>query len=152
MKNRILYILSIVAISAGLLFIFPGKKGLRFLSKNNIDRETEMEDDGPEKIAHHEHIMTIDPATFNVPLERLKSAEDALLVAQSGSRIESSNISWQERGPNNIGGRTRAILIDQSDGTGNTVWAGSVSGGLWKTTNFKNASPTWNQVGGISTN
>lgn len=152
MKNRILYILSIVAISAGLLFIFPGKKGLRFLSKNNIDRETEMEDDGPEKIAHHEHIMTIDPATFNVPLERLKSAEDALLLAQSGSRIESSNISWQERGPNNIGGRTRAILIDQSDGTGNTVWAGSVSGGLWKTTNFKNASPTWNQVGGISTN
>ena len=43
-----------------------------------------------------------------------------------------SNIEWTEMGPYNVGGRTRAILIDKNDPTGNTVWAGGISGGLWK--------------------
>ncbi len=38
-----------------------------------------------------------------------------------------SNINWIEMGPTNIGGRTRTILIDSKDPTGNTLWAG---GGL----------------------
>lgn len=45
----------------------------------------------------------------------------------------SNDIAWQERGPNNVGGRTRAIMIDPNDPSGKTIWAGSVSGGLWKT-------------------
>ena len=48
----------------------------------------------------------------------------------------SNDIIWQERGPNNVGGRTRAIMIDPNDPTGQTIWAGSVSGGLWKTTSI----------------
>ena len=50
---------------------------------------------------------------------------------------------WQERGPNNIGGRTRGILVDRNDATGNTVFAAGVGGGLWKTTNFKSVTPNW---------
>jgi photosystem II stability/assembly factor-like uncharacterized protein len=46
------------------------------------------------------------------------------------------SISWTERGPLDIGGRTRAIMIDPNDPTGQTVWAGSVGGGLWKTTSI----------------
>jgi len=41
--------------------------------------------------------------------------------------------SWQFLGPGNIGGRTRALLIDPHDP--NTMYAGAVSGGVWKTTN-----------------
>jgi hypothetical protein len=55
-------------------------------------------------------------------------------------------LTWQERGPNNVGGRTRAIMIDKRDATGNTVFAGSVSGGLFKTTNFTSASASWAPV------
>jgi len=36
--------------------------------------------------------------------------------------------------------------VDAADGTGNTVYAGGVGGGLWKTTNFKSANPTWTVV------
>ena len=44
-----------------------------------------------------------------------------------------NDIEWEERGPINVGGRTRTIVVDPNDPTGETVWAGSVSGGLWKT-------------------
>ncbi len=54
-----------------------------------------------------------------------------------GEVAEGSNdINWMERGPNNIGGRTRAILIDPNDPSGRKVWAGSVSGGLWLANNI----------------
>lgn len=43
-------------------------------------------------------------------------------------------ISWNERGPLDVGGRTRAIMIDPNDASGQTIWAGSVAGGLWKNT------------------
>ena len=39
---------------------------------------------------------------------------------------------WQWLGPGNIGGRVRAIVIHPNDPQ--TLWLGSVSGGIWKTT------------------
>lgn len=45
-----------------------------------------------------------------------------------------SEYTWIERGPGNIGGRTRAIAVDPDDATGSTFYVGSVGGGVWKTT------------------
>lgn len=42
------------------------------------------------------------------------------------------NLEWVSLGPDNVGGRTRALLIDKTDP--NTMYAGGVAGGLWKTT------------------
>lgn len=39
-----------------------------------------------------------------------------------------------EIGPDNIGGRVRAIVVDQSDSTHTTLYAGGVAGGLFKKT------------------
>jgi subtilisin-like proprotein convertase family protein len=47
---------------------------------------------------------------------------------------------------NNHAGRMSAIAVDPSDPSGNTVFAGAASGGVWKTTNFLTtdaAGPTW---------
>lgn len=52
-----------------------------------------------------------------------------------------------EMGPNNIGGRTRAILIDQNNR--NKMFAGSVSGGLWVSTD---AGKTWKAINDQSAN
>lgn len=52
-------------------------------------------------------------------------------------------LTWEEMGPDNVGGRTRAILIDKRDATSNTLYAGGVSGGLWKSTN---GGSTWSKV------
>ncbi len=43
--------------------------------------------------------------------------------------------TFTERGPNNVPGRTRAIVVDAADASGNTWYAGAVGGGVWKTTN-----------------
>jgi Secretion system C-terminal sorting domain len=45
------------------------------------------------------------------------------------------DFDWISMGPTNIGGRTRAILIDNNDATHQTIFAGGVSGGIWKSTN-----------------
>ncbi|MFB0997965.1 MAG: hypothetical protein QMC28_04620 [Flavobacteriales bacterium] len=50
----------------------------------------------------------------------------------------STLMTLKDEGPDNVGGRTRAILIDNSNI--NTIYAGSVSGGLFKSTNRGN---TW---------
>lgn len=54
---------------------------------------------------------------------------------------KAQTMSWVEHGPDNIGGRTRAILVDKDDSL--LVYAGSVSGGLWKST-F--GGTTWEQI------
>ena len=35
------------------------------------------------------------------------------------------------------------MLVDANDATGNTVWAGSVGGGLWKTIDITATDPNW---------
>ncbi|MDZ4757202.1 MAG: T9SS type A sorting domain-containing protein [Bacteroidota bacterium] len=52
-------------------------------------------------------------------------------------------LEWQEKGPDNVGGRTRCILVDNQDPTQKTLYAGAVSGGLWKTTT---AGSSWQRV------
>jgi len=64
------------------------------------------------------------------------------LVRAANLGWTSASLGWKERGPGNVGGRTRSILVDPDDPK-NTWWAGSVSGGLWKTTN---KGSTWTPV------
>lgn len=104
----------------------------------NNNEEEEMDD--VELALHQEFLMTRDPQLGIVPRERLDAARTQLDLL-SANRVAA--LGWQERGPNNVGGRTRAILVDKNDASGNTVFAGSVGGGLFKTTNFTNATPTW---------
>ena len=42
-------------------------------------------------------------------------------------------ISYTERGPGNVPGRTRGLIVDPDDATHKTWFAGSASGGIWKT-------------------
>ena len=55
--------------------------------------------------------------------------------------------AWTAIGPGNIGGRTRTILIHPSDY--NRIWIGSVSGGIWKTTD---AGVSWSPVNDFMSN
>lgn len=121
-----------------------------FLKKNETKIETDekfSERDEMEKAMQQEFLMTADPALGYIPKERLIAALDykRKLMAARGAGINA--FTWTERGPSNIAGRTRAVFIDSRDATGNTVFAASVSGGIWKATNFKAAAnPTWTQV------
>ncbi|HEY2721291.1 MAG TPA: sialidase family protein, partial [Chitinophagaceae bacterium] len=111
--------------------------------KDSGDEGEKLEMDNTAKAVHQEFLMTRDPALNMVPTQRLITAANLMRTARS---FQTSNLAWTERGPNNIGGRSRAILVDKRDATGSTVFAASVSGGLFKTTNFNSPSATWTPV------
>jgi len=74
-----------------------------------------------------------DPKTGRIPEDvRKKELEFAERMPERISK--SSSDSWQPRGPANVGGRSRALAIDLSDGSHQTLLAGGVSGGMWRTT------------------
>jgi hypothetical protein len=60
----------------------------------------------------------------------LTAREDVANLSKQKSK--SLGLTWNELGPDNVGGRTRAILIDKNDP--DIMYAGGVSGGLWKST------------------
>jgi hypothetical protein len=101
-----------------------------------------------DKAIEQEFEATKDPALNEVPRQRLMAARAyADRLRNNPSRATISGISWDERGPNNVSGRTRAILVDAGDLTGNTLFAGGVGGGLWVTNNALAATPTWTNIG-----
>jgi hypothetical protein len=125
-------------------FFIAGCKLKKAETKIEIEEESFTERDQMQKAMEQEFMMTVDPALGYIPKERMIAALNYQRKLQREMR--GGAISWQERGPNNIAGRTRAILIDAKDASGNTVLAAGVSGGIWKTTNFKSANPTWTPV------
>ncbi|MFT5778003.1 MAG: hypothetical protein ACI837_000951 [Crocinitomicaceae bacterium] len=71
----------------------------------------------------------IDHETGERISDKKLSQIDAAMKLMPNSRA----LSFIEQGPDNIGGRTRAIQVDKLNS--NVIWAGSVSGGLYKSTN-----------------
>lgn len=53
---------------------------------------------------------------------------------------------WVERGPNNVGGRTRVVVFDPNDTNNRRVFAGGVSGGLWVNQDITSAASVWQRV------
>ena len=52
-------------------------------------------------------------------------------------------VTWVNRGPGNVAGRAREILVDPDDATKNTWYVAAVGGGVWKTTD---AGASWRQL------
>ncbi len=69
-------------------------------------------------------------------VDNAKKQVAALRSAKNGIGLQ-----WEDMGPTNIGGRCRAVLIDKD--VHSTMYAGGVSGGLWKSTTSGNS---WQQV------
>ena len=83
--------------------------------------------------------MRLNVNTGKIEPNDFSNALKAIRNMSSSSR--SSVLTLVDEGPDNVGGRTRAILVDRNNI--NTVYAGSVGGGLFKSTNRGN---TWNRV------
>lgn len=86
----------------------------------------------------HEHYMQINPNTGMVSLEEKMAEKKASLnIPVRPQGLKSTNASlgnFAFRGPSNLGGRTRGLAYDISDPTGNTILAGGVSGGVFRST------------------
>lgn len=149
----------IVVLATGSYYFMSKKDSLSQKADIVLEKDDKKENKQEElaERARQEFLMTVDPSLGYVPTERLVEGEERArqimgsLDPYSTSLI--STLSWSERGPNNVGGRTRGFIFDQSDATGNTALAGGVGGGLWRTTNLKTGSPvTWTQIASINQN
>lgn len=91
---------------------------------------------------------TRDLSTNTVPAERLFAAiarQKAIFAEQAAQRAV-GGLSWEERGPINVGGRIRAMIFDKNDATNKKVWIGGVGGGLWYTNDISQSQPIWIKV------
>lgn len=81
-----------------------------------------------------------DPITGEIPYGiRARELRFARKLPSSG--ISGKSVNWQNRGPYNVGGRSRAVAIDHTDT--DHILAGSVSGGVW---NSNDGGQTWTKV------
>lgn len=88
--------------------------------------------------------QTKDPVTNIVPYNSLQTAR--IEVANKiATMSEIPGVTWKERGPNNIGGRVRALMFDPSDVNKKKVWAGGVAGGLWYNNDIT-LNTAWNKI------
>ena len=117
------------------------------LSKNdnNISRKysfKEISDSkafaGAKGAQEYAELIYKDVVTGKVELAKLAAAKDQVLQRMQS---RSTNFNFVEEGPDNVGGRTRGIAIHPNDD--NVMYAGSVSGGLFKT---DNGGSNWTRV------
>ena len=106
----------------------------------------------PNKYYENEWELTMNPELGRPTPENLEEIRKELLEERqrqlASGRVPGDAVdnSWDERGPTNVGGRTRAIMFDPNDPTRETVFAGGVSGGLWKNTAISNSASIWTRV------
>lgn len=112
--------------------------------------------DRPDLAMEHDFLMTLDPALGYVPTERKILAFEAtkanIVSQENTTKTAIAGVNWVERGPDNIGGRTRALMFDPNDATNRKVWAGSVSGGLWYNSDITDPNSSWQKVSDIMAN
>ena len=103
--------------------------------------------DRPDLAWEQNFIMTMDPALGRPAPERLNSVYQKLKQSKYSENKTAipgnSTFPWLERGPNNVGGRTRAILFDPNDPSHKKVWAGGVTGGLWYNNDITDPNSQW---------
>jgi trimeric autotransporter adhesin len=166
-KNLLIAIPAIIGIFVCFqLFYSPAKKSLK---DDEILPVTEREggeekEDGIAEAQKMEFEYTKDIKLGYIPKDRLiRAGEDLKTARIKGTYANRTNaLSWSERGPNTdavgpsngngrlgtsvTSGRMRAIWVDLQDVTNKIVWVGSISGGLWKTTDITASPATWTLV------
>lgn len=110
--------------------------GLRFRRLQLQDEKGSIDPDGLRKAKEH--------------IEKMKRAQKPKSSAEQANQLLEAGIapdSWSWLGPEKIGGRIRSIVIQPNNA--NNMWVGSVSGGIWRTTN---AGASWFPVNDFMAN
>lgn len=81
------------------------------------------------------------PSTFDQGQYVQRLQEVAFDAQNPDFKAPDLNLSWQQEGPGNIGGRFNALAISPTDQ--NIIYAGSANGGIFKTTD---GGTTWNPI------
>ncbi len=108
----------------------------------------------PNRYAEQLWELTMNPTTGKTEPESVEKLRNRLEREIRSKRApgDAADNPWIERGPNNVGGRTRAILFDPNDASNRRVFSGGVSGGLWVNNDITSENSEWIQVEGVPGN
>ncbi len=129
MKNKHLLFALALVLSVG--FSVSGQVVREGKIQLSSDGNQTVKDLDPMNAANWLNARRVNQFTGTVDVADVVRAQEQV-KALSRKAGNSLNIAWEEVGLNNVGGRTRAFLIDKDNA--DVCFAGSVAGGLWKTT------------------
>src|SRR6056297_115845 len=150
-----LYILLLTAIAGGIIsyfIFFTGNKNNQLgefftpaefyeyeMQQKKLKKESKA--DKPDEFTKYFKNITTrfnqekDGYPQNYRVNELKKSKEHLKKYKKETKFTPE---WIQRGPANVGGRTRGLIIDPDDPTHNTWYAGAATGGVWKTTDGGN--------------
>lgn len=142
-----LYILASSVLFLTAVFIFIEKKS--DVSSSKVQGYSGASIYSSEGRAEWELMRLADPLTGMIPsgMRTKELAFSTTLPQYNSSSLARMGAAFFSRGPVNMGGRTRAIAIDVTDE--NVFFAGSVNGGLWRSTD---AGANWTLVSSLNHN
>ncbi len=145
--KKIIGIACIAAVAACAFFLYPRNAVSRAEKAGQpAITHTEKNEPGDEYIRRELEMMR-DPVTGRIPAdirERETEFKMQLIADHASQRTPDAN-SYVFVGPENMGGRTRAIAYDKRDD--NIVLAGGVSGGVFRSTD---GGKTWTRVSSLT--
>ncbi len=149
--RKLYFIITPVVLVASLIVFLTNRPWGTEESEENNTTENEQEDI---RGALEDDIFTSSDVDLGtIPRNKLYNAiqegQRRLKAADGRNRMDGSltDAVFRERGPSNVGGRTRAIHVDDRDPNRNRVWLGGVSGGLWRTEDITQDDPQWKKIG-----
>ncbi|HEY0030982.1 MAG TPA: T9SS type A sorting domain-containing protein [Bacteroidia bacterium] len=145
MRSKPIFLLAVAFAISAVAYIsaqHPLKK-----DKFSITASREGMEHGASERSKWEISRLADPATGKIPsnIRQLELAYAATLPNDLQAGRGMASLAMVNRGPYNLGGRTRAFAVDVSNE--NRLLAGSCSGGMWLSTN---GGTSWSQTNTLS--
>ena len=148
MKKKLLLIGALV-LSIGLFWTFSAEKRKSTTKNLTVKKVKKKKKTQEERMLFsierekHELAFQVNPLTGKIPAKDKLEEYNSSLKEISKIQKRTTSSSYVSRGPSNLGGRTRALVVDVSDATSNTIIAGGVSSGVFRTTN---GGTNWTKV------
>ena len=151
LSNPLIIILSLALAIAPFFYLHSSYDKLKIQSVFAHGEEEEEEgaggamEDDPMARLKWEWMRTRDPQTGKIP-DNIRALELAFAKGIPtfeevyGTKMAKGPSGWISRGPNNVGGRTRAIALDVTNES--IIMAGAASGGVWRSLD---SGKTWKQ-------
>tara|TARA_R110002050_G_scaffold265186_1_gene406178 strand:+ start:4419 stop:7610 length:3192 start_codon:yes stop_codon:yes gene_type:complete len=134
MKRKILFSLSGIMMIGAIAWIgFPADKVEYYQERTGMS-----ESNSAAGSAQYLHRMRQNPLTGEIEQDDVIAARQATQQLALNKTNAAIGLVWDEMGPTDMGGRTRAILFDRANSS--RMWAASVSGGIFHS---PNAGRSW---------
>jgi photosystem II stability/assembly factor-like uncharacterized protein len=118
------------------LLIIIAAAAVFFLRKEEYRENEESEFDHPGEFMKYFQAITTPIGEKQSGYTTNYRFRELIKAKRNAQRLKSTSTlyPWVQRGPGNVGGRTRSVVVDPDDPTFKTWYAAAVSGGIWKTT------------------